>query len=63
MSWKFFKSGNTMNTEDLNRILNPEYLTGTNSVRNPMFVLLKVFVILLDFAESCISTCWRQFVR
>ena len=28
--WKSFKSGNTVNTEYLNRILNPEYLTGVN---------------------------------
>ena len=30
MSWKSFKSGNTANTEYLNRIPNPEYLTGAN---------------------------------
>ena len=28
--WKRFKSENTVNTEYLNRILNPEYLTGVN---------------------------------
>ena len=28
--WKSFKSGNSVNTEYLNRILNPEYLTGLN---------------------------------
>ena len=30
ISWKYFKSGNTVNTEYLNRIPNPEYLTGAN---------------------------------
>ena len=30
MSWKSFKSGNTVNTEYLNRISNTEYLTGAN---------------------------------
>ena len=30
ISWKSFKSGNTVNTEYLNRIPNPEYLAGAN---------------------------------
>ena len=30
MPWKSFKSGNTVNTEYLNQIPNPEYLTGVN---------------------------------
>ena len=30
MSWKSFRSGNTVKTEYLNRIPNPEYLTGAN---------------------------------
>ena len=30
ISWKSFKSGNTVNTEYINRIPNPESLTGAN---------------------------------
>ena len=30
ISWKSFKSGNTVNTAYLSRIPNPEYLTGAN---------------------------------
>ena len=37
ISWKYFKSGNTVNTKYLNRIPNPEYLTGANV----KFIVLK----------------------
>ena len=30
ISWKSLKSGNNVNTDYLNRIPNPEYLTGAN---------------------------------
>ena len=43
ISWKNFKSGNTVNTEYLNRIANPEYLTGANGLFINSIVLKENF--------------------
>ena len=43
MSWKSFKSGNTVNTEYLNRISNTEYLTGANVPKKNVVMEVKYF--------------------
>ena len=43
ISWKYFISGNTVNSEYLNRIPSPEYLTGANGLFINSIVLKKNF--------------------
>ena len=50
ISWKSFKSGNTVNTAYLNRIPNPEYLTGANvphhNTLTEMFTITEMSALL-----------------